>query len=160
MKPNFELVTELQTLQRRDFPLVDPTLLQPYNASAIVDGEWLKLNAYKLERGSNDAAGELLALQFPVHTEKGRYDVQAIQKASVLFLGMYEAETAIYQGNPAVGSMLVVQTIAAGTFAGKRGLGVSASAAGVKVTSVGIVTRAAANGRLRFVHFGNMPAVL
>lgn len=153
MRPNFELVTELQTLTRRDFPLATPSQLSPYDAAAVVDGEWLDLVAYKLQRG----AAENNPLAFPLHTEKGRYDVQAIRKASVLFFGMYEAETAVYQGNLNVGDSLVVQTIAAGVFTGKRGLGKTAAAAGTNVVQVGVVSRAPANGRVRFVHFGNLP---
>lgn len=150
MKPNFELVTELQTLTRRDFPLANPALLAPYDANAILDGEWLDLAAYKLQRGN----AETNPLVFPVHTERGRYDVQAIQKASVLFFGMYEAETAIYEGNLVVGDKLTVQDIAAGVFTGKRGLK-KATAATAGAVVVGIVSKAAANGRVRFVHFGN-----
>lgn len=84
--PNFELITELQTLTRRDFPVADPGLLQPLNANPLVDGEWLELNGnYQLVRGA-DAGGSMLV--FPLHTERGRYDTQAIGKANVLFLGI------------------------------------------------------------------------
>ena len=149
MKPNFELVTELQTIQRRDFPVADAAYLKPYDSSAILDGEWLKLDSYKLARG----AAETEALVFPVHTERGRYDVQAVQKASVLFLGVYEAETAIYEGALAVGDLLTVQNIAAGTFTGKRGL--KKASVGAARVVVGVVSKAPANGRVRFVHFSN-----
>jgi hypothetical protein len=157
MRPNFELITELQTLQRRDFAVAITGGLKPYDSAAIVDGEWLNLLAsYKLDRGAD---GDKYPLVFPVHTEKGRYDVQAIQKASVLFLGMYEAESAVYDttGSYAVGDKLVVKTVpAAQTFTGKRGLAEAAAATAGQVI-VGIVTKApsAGNARVRFVHFGN-----
>ena len=78
--PLFELVTELQTLTRRDFPLANPALLQPLNANPVVEGEFLELDAnYKLARGSGEG---ISPLAFPVHTERGRYDTQAIGKAN------------------------------------------------------------------------------
>src|SRR5512136_1874683 len=98
MRPNFELVTELQTLTRRDFPLADPTLLQPIGVNPLVDGEFLELDVnYKLARVGNIAQvgatkESATRLVFPVHTERGRYDTQAIGKTNVLYLGSYEAE--------------------------------------------------------------------
>jgi hypothetical protein len=158
MRPNFELITELQTLTRRDFPLADPSLLAPVGTNPIVDGEFLELDAnYKLSRsggigqvgGAKESATPLL---FPVHTERGRYDTQAIGKVNVLFLGMYEAETALATaGGLSIGDPLTVQEIGSPA---KRGL--AKAAAGSGVTVVGYVSRLPADGRVRFVHFGNV----
>lgn len=153
--PNFELVTELQTLIRRDFPLADPTLLSPSGATALIDGEWLELVAYKLARGA--ANPDTSSLAFPLHSEKGRYDTQAIGKATVLYLGQYEADTKVFEGTPAVGTLLTVQNGATDLGGGvyRRILKAKTGAAS---TVVGIVTKTAASngGKLRFVHFGNI----
>jgi hypothetical protein len=153
MRPNFELITELQTLTRRDFPLAAPAILQPTGASPLVDGEWLQLNSsYQLERGSGSAS----TLVFPVHTERGRYDTQAIGKVNVLYLGMYEAEVSptnfiVTVSGLALGDALVVADISTGTF-NRRGL-VEKTGAG---TVVGYVSKVYADGsKVRFIHFGN-----
>jgi hypothetical protein len=163
MKPNFELVTELQTLTRRDFPVADPTLLQPVGSNPLIDGEFLELNAnYMLTRdaaiagftqvGATKESANIML--FPLHTERGRYDTQAIGKANVLMLGMYEAETQVADlTGLVVGAPLTVQTLT-GAWAGKRGLKLKVAADGVVV--VGYVSKlVAGSGKLRFVHFGN-----
>lgn len=164
--PNFELVTELQTLTRRDFPLADATLLAPVGANPLLDGEFLELDAnYKLARnaaiaghtqvgGTNEGANPLV---FPVHTERGRYDTQAIGKVNILMLGMYEAETKIVDTTGlVVGDSLTVQGITIGGVAGKRGLKKQVAAAGVII--VGYVSKVL-TGKVRFVHYANQLAV-
>lgn len=164
--PNFELVTELQTLTRRDFPLADPTLLQPLSANPLIDGEWLELtDKYTLDRvpditghtavgGTKEGANLLV---FPVHTERGRYDTQAIGKSNILMLGMYEAETKVVDLTGLnVGDFLTVANLGAGAgaYQNKRGLAKQVAASGVVI--VGIVSRLVANsGKARFVHFAN-----
>ena len=151
--PNFELITELQTLTRRDFPVADPTLLKPLASLPIVEGEWLELNAsYQLARGTGTSPAS-----FPVHTERGRYDTQAIGKTNVLFAGQYEAETSVIEG--AIGTfvpgyMVKLAAVTAGAHTGR--VGIKICTAGVPVTGdvvVGVVTKAnAATGKVRFLH--------
>jgi hypothetical protein len=156
--PNFVLISELQTLHRRDFPLADATLLPPLNSNALVDGEWLELNAsYQLARGG---AGEgTQAAVFPVHTERGRYDTQAISKVNVLYLGQYEAETVIADTTGiAVGTALVVNDVNTQGFASRRGLKARAGAQATGVVIVGFVTKTytlGVGGKVRFVHMAN-----
>lgn len=147
--PNFELKSELQTLIRRDFPLADPTLLLPLGSNPLVDGEWLVLDAsYKLARGTGEGVSPL---SYPVHTERGRSDTQAIGKANVLFLGMYEAETKIYDATGLVlGGELTVQDVTIGGLV-KRGLKLGGAQAGRVV--VGYVSKIL-TGKVRFVHYG------
>ena len=156
MKPNFELITELQTLTRRDFPIGDSALLQPVGSNPLIDGEWLELDGnYKLIRGA--AAEGTSMLVYPVHTERGRYDTQAIGKVNVLMLGMYEAETFVVDTTGlTLGEGLTVQTLGApaGAFQNKRGL---AQKTGAGVVVVGYVTRLfAAEKKVRFVHYANV----
>lgn len=161
--PNFVLITELQTLTRRDFPVSDSTVIPPLNSNAIVDGEWLEMDttpAYSLKRG---AAGSGVhegsnALVWPVHTEKGRYDVQAIGKVNVIFAGMFEAETAIANTSSlVVGSPLTVQDMSLLGFATRRGLALQSGSGAIVV---GYVSRLVSEGlqypgmKIRFVSFG------
>lgn len=156
--PNLTLITELQTLTRRDFPLVDPTLLQPLGSNPLLDGEWLELDTtlYALKRGASGSGVHegISPNTFVVHTERGRYDTQAIGKTNVLMLGMYEAETVIANtASLVVGSALTVQDVTIGGLT-KRGLALKSGSSG-GVTVVGFVTKLPGSGKVRFVHFGN-----
>lgn len=171
-RPNFVLISELQTLNRRDFPLstTDVANLGPLSANPILDGEWLELesvSAYNLRRGgaagANTGLGgtkEAVVPSWPVHTELGRYDTQAIQKTNVLFMGMYEAETLIVDSTGVViGDPLTVQDVTLGGLtkrALKKAVAVTPGSSGVYV--VGQVTKlignAGAGGKIRFIHFG------
>lgn len=147
--PNFTLISELMSIQRRDFDLAVPDLLNPINANPLLDGEWLSINAaYQLARG----AGEVAKPTWPVFMERGRYDTQAIGKTMVLFGGFYEAETRIVNvAGLVVGDFLVVADVNVdGTV--KKGL-IEAAGAGQHWV-VGIVTKPPANGRVRFWHNG------
>lgn len=159
--PNFELITELATLTRRDFPLEDVSLLKPVSALPLVEGEWMELTAnYKLQRGTGTSAAS-----FPVHTERGRYDTQAIGKTNVLFAGQYEADTAIIEGaigTFVVGSMLKLAVVTAGANTGRVGVKVCAGAGGASQTGdvvVGVVTKTNATTlRVRYLHMSTNKA--
>jgi hypothetical protein len=147
--PNFTLISELQTLTRYDFPVTDPTILNPLNSNPLVDGEWLELDSsYSLIRGTGEAA----VPSHVVHTEQGRYDVQGLGKVNVLYLGMYEAETAVIDqtGPLALGDPLTVQTI---TFNAQNRRGLKKRAATSKMV-VGFVTKIVSATKVRFVHYG------
>lgn len=155
--PNFTLISELQTLTRRDFPMEDPTLLQPLNANPLVDGEFLQLDAnYKLARAAAGVGGtkeDPWFNLFPLFSERGRYDTQAIGKGTILMLGMYEAETMVVNtAGLAVGDPLTVQDVTYGGLT-RRGLAKKVAAAGVVV--VGYVSRLPGGGKVRFIHLGN-----
>jgi hypothetical protein len=164
-KVNFEPVTTVMDFQRRDFPLADPTLAQPLNAVALVDGEWLTLNtSYQLIRATaiataNDPA---VVLSFPYWAERGRYDVQAIAgtKGPIIWLGDYEFDTRVFDAGAAVASgaaitfplqPLKVATITIGLrkYSGLVGHGGAADTSPIR----GYVTRlpAANGGKLRFI---------
>ena len=151
--PNFELITELQTLTRRDFTLEDATILKPISVLPLVEGEWLELNAsYQLKRGTGTSPAS-----FIVHTERGRYDTQAIGKTNVLFAGQWEGETTMIEGVIGTfvpGYMVKLATITAGANTGR--VGIKICTAGVPVSGdvvVGVVTKAnATTGKVRFLH--------
>lgn len=92
MVVNFTLVTELQGLIRRDFPVDTVTVdLDPNGTNPLIDGEFMNLNSsYKLIRGINNSLG------WAVFSERGRFDVQVLKKVTVLFLRGYEADTRVF----------------------------------------------------------------
>lgn len=165
-KVNFEPVTDINPVHRRDFPLADKTLADPLNAVALVDGEWMTLDsAGKLIRAADIATEGALAsaMAFPLFAERGRTDVQAMaeRKMPVLFMGQYEFETRIYSaaaningaGNAAMSTMLQpvkVMTIIIGS---RKYVGLAGSAYTDNGLIVGYITRLGTNngGRLRFL---------
>jgi len=97
LAPHMNLISELTPLSRRDFPLADASLLNPYATNPVIDGEWLQLNtSYQLARGGS---GNVAVPTYPVFAERGRYDTQAIQKLPVIYIGEFEAETTCFDAS-------------------------------------------------------------
>lgn len=161
---NFEPVRDVLPVQRADFALVDPTLADPLNAVALVDGEWMVLNATgdKIQRASviGTPGNAAASRSYPLWAERGRYDVQAIggRKMPLLWLGSWEFNSRIFDAAAVVGSgaaitlvdqPLKVATVTIGTrnYTGLVGHGGS----GDSNIIVGYVTRLPANngGKLR-----------
>ena len=142
--PNFELITELQLTTRRDFAAADVSLLNPVASNPILEGEWLELDDnYKLRRGS----GSGRACVYPVHTERGRYDTQAIGKLNVIMLHDYEAETKIFLGTGlGIGDRLMVGDV---TIGGQTKRGVLKATGASGTVEVGFVTKLP-TGKVRF----------
>ena len=84
---NFEPKSDLFLIQTRDFPVADATLLDPRGATAIVDTPG---NAATLKSA-------------PVWAELGRSDVQSIRKLTTFHLGIWEADTRIFDAAAVVG---------------------------------------------------------
>lgn len=164
-KINFEPVSDILPVWRKDLPLAVPSLADPYNSVALIDGEWVTINSsYKWARASNVASvGDAATVRsFLVFFERGRSDRQgmAVKKTPALFLGQYEGDTRVYDATAEVGSgaaittvmqPLKVATITIGTrnFTGLVGHGGSSDTSPV----VGYVTKLPASngGKLRFV---------
>ena len=147
MAQNLELVTESQAVLKRDFE-VDAGVaarLDPTNALSPLAGEFATLvtattgtkaatkvtlggltgNLQTSIAGSTFPQNESLVHQ--IFTEKGRFDVQAISKLTVLWSYPYEAETNVYDigtaiavgqplavavGSATVANRLVLQAVA------------------------------------------------
>jgi hypothetical protein len=172
-KINFTPVSDILPVQRRDFPLADPTLAQPLNAVALVDGEWMTLNAnYQIVRASDitsvgayqPAGAAFPPRSFPLFAERGRYDVQALSsvKMPILWRGDYEFDTRIFDatavvhGGAAITAVMQPLKIATITFGGRNFTGLVGHgllSGGDTDPIVGYVTRLAANngGQLRFI---------
>jgi hypothetical protein len=164
-KINFEPVSDVLPITRRDFALADKTLADPTNAVCLIDGEWMTLDStYKAVRAATiGSVGNLATVRsFPLFAERGRYDVRAMAdvKMPILYMGPYEFDTRIFDASVALGSgaaittvlqPLKVATVTIGTrnVVGLVGHGGSADASPV----VGYVTRLPASngGKLRFM---------
>jgi len=144
---NLEIVSDVQDIGRRDFTVADKTLVNPTNPNCIVDGEFLSLNMdYQLVRSINSVLG------FAVFAEKGRFDVQAIGKLTVLYYKPYEADTRIFSTSGlTLGGPLAIATGIQPLSDGVNRSGLVAAPGGSIV--LGYVTRMPANngGRLRFL---------
>lgn len=144
MVVNFELVTEVQSLIRRDFPVADRDLVNPTNTNPLMDGEFMNLNAsYQLIRGAS------LSMGFALFAERGRFDVQAVGKTTVLFGGTYEADTRVFtSAGLTLGCKLEISAAVTVDTLTKSGLKVFTTG-----EVIGYCTRLPANngGRLRFI---------
>lgn len=116
-KINFEPVSDILATQRRNFPLADPTLADPFSSTPLVDGEWLTLDAnYKLVRASDVAVNgnpSAASLVFPHWNESGRSDMlaNAARSTTVIYLGDYEVDTRIYDATVSIGSGAVISAV-------------------------------------------------
>lgn len=165
-KVNFEPVSDILPIQRKDLSLADKSLADPLNAAAIIDGEWLTIDgAYKWVRASAIASPGTVATvrSFPCFLERGRTDRMGMaeRKSTCLFRGEYEFDTRVYDASASLGGSglpisavmqpLKVATITIGTrnFTGLVGHGGAADTNPV----VGYVTRLPAvnGGKLRFM---------
>jgi len=115
-KINFEPVSDILPILRKDLPLADPSLANALNALALVDGEWVTIDtAYKWVRAASAAgAGNAATVRsFPVFMEAGRTDRQAMseKKTTALFRGEYEFDTRIYDASLIVGGGAIISTV-------------------------------------------------
>lgn len=146
MADELSLITPVNDNFRRDVELADPTLLDPTEADALIQGEWLVSNsAGKFVRvGASSVRG---AKQ--MFTQKGDTSAQAIGKVAVLQLHEYEAETTVFADGltPAVGDPLTVKQA---TVDGVTRSALAAASSGDFV--YGYVSKAPADngGKLRF----------
>lgn len=134
-------------LTRRDFSLVDTTLLNPNNSNPLEMGEWLMLDSssYKLVRSDGSLPS------WVSFVERGRSDTQAIGKVTVLFLGTYEAETLVYDSaGLVVGSPLKADAAISYLSLSKSGLKLHGGG-GDSDHVIGYVMQVQSGGYLRFI---------
>lgn len=128
---NFEVISDYNKVERRDFPLNDPTLCDPSLATALVDGEYLSLNdSRKLVRSADisQAAGTVAGAPGSYRTmawlaAKGRTDVMAnaANKGPVVFLGAFEAQTRVFDAAYGTGITAVNQPLKVAVIADASG---------------------------------------
>lgn len=164
-KVNFEPVSDILPIWRKDLPLAEPSLADPTNAIALVDGEWLTIDTnYKWVRASAVATpGNAATVRsFICFSERGRSDRMGMaeKKTTALFRGEYEGDTRVFDASVTVGAgapitlplqPLKVATITAGgrNYTGLVGHGGAADPSPV----VGYVTRLPSSngGKLRYI---------
>ncbi len=175
-KINFEPVSDILPVNRRDFALAVPALADPLNAVALVDGEWMTINtSYQIIRaaditvlGSAGAAGVATLKSFPLWAERGRYDVraQADVKMPILWRGDYEFDTRIFDAalvafgaGAAITTVLQPLKVATITIGTRNYCGLVGHAGAADTSPiVGYVTRLPASngGKLRFISGGRV----
>lgn len=160
---NFEPVREVLPVQRANFPLADPTIADPLNAVALVDGEWLKLNTTgtAIQRAADvtTPADLGIGLMYPCWNERGRSDVLATgeRRTVILWIGGWEFDTRIYDaaavvsGGAAITAIDQPVKVATITISGRNYVGLVGAQAGDADQWVGYVTKLPTNngGKLR-----------
>ena len=128
-KINFEPHSDMiALLHRRDFPLVDHSLVEPLNINALTDGEWVTFASpqRKLVRATDiETLGDVAKCgAFVVWSEVGRTDVQAMSahKVPIIYMGSYEANTRIFNAE-AITNLLQPLKVATIKATVKRGSG-------------------------------------
>ena len=149
MNVNLEIVSDVQDIGRRDFTLANKQDVNPTNPACVIDGEFMSLNIdYQITRSLAGVLG------FAVWAEKGRFDVQAIGKLTLLMYKPYEADTRVFLsgGTLALGGPLSISNVVdIHDGAGAIRSGLAGTTASQLV--IGYVTRMPTNngGRLRFL---------
>lgn len=147
---DFRLVSEFTNIHRRPFELVDPLILKATNANPLLMGEWLQHagTVGRMDRGG-EAAGATVP-SWPVFSETGRYETQALGKVPILYMNAFEADTLVFAAaGLTLGAPVSVGDVTIATLV-RRGLLLNP---GGVVLTVGYVTRLPANnnGFLRFM---------
>jgi len=144
------LISPVNDNFRRDVEVDDEDIVDPNEADALIQGEWLSLDAVSGKYTRHVDETKRGAHQ--VFTPKGDMGAQAIKKVAVIQLHEYEAETIVFDDGfaGAVGDPLTVGDIVLGGVAGTY-CGLKAAAVGNIV--YGVVTKLPAdnNGKLRFM---------
>jgi hypothetical protein len=162
---NFEPVSDILMNWRRDLPLADPSLAEPLNAIALIDGEWVTIDtSYRWVRATDIATAGNRATKssFPVWNERGRSDrlAMASRKTTALFRGEYEFDTRIFDAAAALGSGAAITAplqplkVATISFSSRNFTGlVGHGGSGDTDPIVGYVTKLPAfnGGKLRFI---------
>ena len=117
-KQGMQLVDDFQGLRRRDFP-VSGINLSGTATNPLCDGEFLSLDnnatqqlvRFSAADGTEATAAAARGL-WAVSTEVGRYDIQAINKVTVLWTGAYEAIFRLWdlddQANLVIGELVTI----------------------------------------------------
>lgn len=144
-----DLIDDVVPLIRRAHELEDATILNPFATNPLVQGEWLEKVSGVGDVAKRGTANPATVPSFPVFTERGRTDTQALGKVSLILgpNGSFEADTDIFDATGLTqGEALEVTNVTIGGLT-KRGLGQYTNG-----FRVGHVTKLPADngGKLRF----------
>ena len=146
MANELSLITPVNDTFRRDVEVASATLIDPNDALALTQGEWVVSNASgKFVRVSSQTLGA-----FQVFTQRGDTSAQAIGKIAVLQLHEYEAETTQFADaiTPAIGTALALDAVTIDGVTNRSGFRVAITGDYVYA----FVTKASADngGKLRY----------
>jgi hypothetical protein len=145
----FEVIKpDLSMLYRDSIEVADTAILNPESTSppALIDGEMMQINA----SGQLIRAANVTQLCFAAMEDRGDYGVQASRKVSILRIGGYVANTAVFNaGLTTLGAPVMNGDVTVGSLT-RRGLVAWSTTPGDLI--VGYVMKLAANngGLLRF----------
>ncbi|MFH1914054.1 MAG: hypothetical protein ABIK45_07260 [Pseudomonadota bacterium] len=98
MTKRFEILTPANYVQFRSKDVTPTTMLDPTNASALLQGEWLQKDPTagtdRLMRLA--APGATGIMVFPVFDMEGSYDMRALGQVSVPWASTFEFATQLY----------------------------------------------------------------
>ncbi len=125
----FEPITDMTDLKPRDYPVSDITILDPFTANPLIEGEWLRIKnpsaqTLQWERPAGGAGIETNPLCGPWWGEKGRYDTRASGMVPCILFSEFEAYTKVCDttGLTTTGQLLSVTDVTIDTIANRRGL--------------------------------------
>lgn len=105
------ILSNVSSVRRQDFSVADSDLLNPLSTSplALEQGEWVTLDSDGLVARVTASVRSSYQLWSP----RGDMGAQALGKASIVFIGDYEAETDMYDSAEtyAVGEPLTAKTV-------------------------------------------------
>ena len=92
---SLKILSPVEEVILRDFPLTDSTLVDPQDSSAFEQGMWFSFdqtagNEGKIVKG---AANATVNRAFPAWSKKGEPTTQALTQLTVIFLGEFMADT-------------------------------------------------------------------
>jgi hypothetical protein len=149
MDKDFKIINpDWSRLWFQSYEVADVTMVDPDDETRVIQGEWVELAAdSKMTR-----ATAATVLHFPKVDIDGQYDVQAINSISVLQMGNFEVDTAIYDTGTltALGDLVEIDVVSYAPGPNNRGIPTVWSADWSTGLLVGMVTKAPASGRIRF----------
>lgn len=151
-KQYFKLLSDVTILYPRDYELVDPTIIDPLSTSALLPGEWLKLQLVgtddKAARGSGIETSRSIGPWFADF--RGRTDVQAAKRVPLLMFYDFEALTSICDttGLSTAGLPLMVNDVTVDGMTAKRGLVIATT--GTRIIPAIYLSPGERTGEIRF----------
>ena len=148
MDKDFKIINpDWSRLWRQTYEVADVTMVDPNDATRVLQGEWVELAA----NSQMTRATAATVLHFPKVDIDGQYDVQALNAISVVQMGNLEVDTSVYDTSTltALGNMVEIDVVSYNPGPNNRGIPTVWSNTVTDVL-IGMVTKAPVGGRIRF----------